>query len=63
MIEVAGTMEADLVILFAAEMLSAFVRSLAPPSPLLRMTARLLGTENWQLRTEQDRDERPKPDP
>jgi len=52
MIEVAGTMEADLVILFAAEMLSAFVRSLAPPSPLLRMTARLLGTENWQLRTE-----------
>jgi hypothetical protein len=45
-------MGADSVILFAAEMLAAFVRSLAPASPLLRMTARLLETDNWQLRTE-----------
>jgi hypothetical protein len=40
------------VILFAAEMLAGFVRSLTPASPLLRMTAQLLETDNWQLRTE-----------
>jgi hypothetical protein len=45
-------MGADSVILFTAEMLAAFVRSLAPPSPLLKMTARLPETDNWQLRTE-----------
>jgi len=45
-------MDADSVILFAARMLATFVRSIAPASPLLRMTARLLETDNWQLRTE-----------
>jgi len=45
-------MDADSVILFAAQMLAAFVRSLTPASPLLTMTARSLETDNWQLRTE-----------
>jgi hypothetical protein len=50
--EVAGTMNRDSMIFVAAEMLAGFLRSLTPASPLLRMTAQLLATDNWQLRTE-----------